>query len=489
MEPRPAGSLNAKTLAYAILCTGFCFHWTWVYSIMFSSHKALSTSIGGGFETPSILFAVSSFCGICVVLIGMGIAGSRGLKSSLRGRTFAVLASGIIAGVGTFIFLFASIAASIEPPAMLSLIPGLLTGCGSGCLLLFWGYAFSPMRQASVVLISSLSLILSILLSYLIGSFMVAYAFSASISILPIAEGILLALALRLAAQRNPLGTDVVLRTGKRHSLKSAAVLIVLGFSLSTLRELALSSLPLGTDPFNLMVLFGSLFFALFSAMLILYLSAKRNAPNSLLAPVPLVAAAVALLLLIGDQDLPAYKIVGLVGYFCLEVIVWSLILTLAEKRGGSPFFALGIPLGLLYVGQFICPLTNGFVASVFDSLTLNQVAEPVMLLFALLSATYLMSTGGSSDNVSEIREPCKEPASERIPFDEAIAKLAGHYALSSREMEVLAELLKGRSISRISDTLYISENTTKTHLKRIYKKLNVHSKQEILDLIDVLSS
>ena len=63
-----------------------------------------------------------------------------------------------------------------------------------------------------------------------------------------------------------------------------------------------------------------------------------------------------------------------------------------------------------------------------------------------------------------------------------ALAKKKG---LSSREFEVLVLLCRGRSAPYIAETLYLSENTVKTYRKRIYQKLGVHDKQELLDLID----
>ena len=43
----------------------------------------------------------------------------------------------------------------------------------------------------------------------------------------------------------------------------------------------------------------------------------------------------------------------------------------------------------------------------------------------------------------------------------------------------------RGRSSSRIADDLYISSGTASTHLRNIYRKLDVHSRQELLDLIE----
>ncbi|MGV8083063.1 MAG: helix-turn-helix transcriptional regulator [Coriobacteriia bacterium] len=59
---------------------------------------------------------------------------------------------------------------------------------------------------------------------------------------------------------------------------------------------------------------------------------------------------------------------------------------------------------------------------------------------------------------------------------------LSERYGLSKRESEILALLIVGRGIPYISDTLHLSQNTVKTHVKRIYQKLGVHSKESLLD-------
>ncbi len=50
---------------------------------------------------------------------------------------------------------------------------------------------------------------------------------------------------------------------------------------------------------------------------------------------------------------------------------------------------------------------------------------------------------------------------------------------ISEREKEVLNELCQGKSYKMIADTLFISEETVRRHLKNIYRKLHVGSKSE----------
>ena len=63
-----------------------------------------------------------------------------------------------------------------------------------------------------------------------------------------------------------------------------------------------------------------------------------------------------------------------------------------------------------------------------------------------------------------------------------AIAQAA---ALSARETEVLSLALRGRTNERIAQELFIAKSTADTHLRRIYSKCGVHSRQELLDLAE----
>lgn len=54
---------------------------------------------------------------------------------------------------------------------------------------------------------------------------------------------------------------------------------------------------------------------------------------------------------------------------------------------------------------------------------------------------------------------------------------------LTAREKEVAQLLARGRNGAYIQEKLVISRNTTKTHIRHIYNKLEVHSQQELIDL------
>ena len=66
-----------------------------------------------------------------------------------------------------------------------------------------------------------------------------------------------------------------------------------------------------------------------------------------------------------------------------------------------------------------------------------------------------------------------------------AVQELALRYGLSAREQDVLVLLVKGRTIAHAASKLNISFNTAKSHIRNVYAKAGVHSKQELQSLIE----
>ena len=51
--------------------------------------------------------------------------------------------------------------------------------------------------------------------------------------------------------------------------------------------------------------------------------------------------------------------------------------------------------------------------------------------------------------------------------------------------MELIA---RGNTVARIAEQLVVSENTIRTHSKRIYAKLDIHKKQELVVLLETFN-
>ena len=89
--------------------------------------------------------------------------------------------------------------------------------------------------------------------------------------------------------------------------------------------------------------------------------------------------------------------------------------------------------------------------------------------------------------------EPAPSPAAPEAPTPTAAddaeqvlyTAIAEDYGLTRREAEVLPFLARGRSAKVIAEALFVSESTVRTHIRRILEKTDLHSKQQVIDLIE----
>ena len=152
---------------------------------------------------------------------------------------------------------------------------------------------------------------------------------------------------------------------------------------------------------------------------------------------------------------------------FVTSVAVWALVVTaliLLDDR------SLG--------NQLIFAELNGENEEDVDALARRAVAAQQALdgqhehAYARAAGTPGPSgTSGTRTPANDLRPRCQT--------------LARKHGLTSREAEVLELLVRGHSKTRIAETFLISENTVRGHVKHIYAKLGVHSKQELLDAFE----
>ena len=161
-----------------------------------------------------------------------------------------------------------------------------------------------------------------------------------------------------------------------------------------------------------------------------------------------------------------------LAGYLGLEAVLVSLFLVLAELTGEDAALSFSTGFSFLFAGQAI-----GVAAS-------NALAAAAPFAIAgiggaiALAAYLFLFTERDFDELSQI-------VSESDDFESTCKRITDEYGLSNRESEILAYALRGRTAERIANELVISKSTVDTHLRRIYSKCGVHSRQELLDLAE----
>ena len=78
--------------------------------------------------------------------------------------------------------------------------------------------------------------------------------------------------------------------------------------------------------------------------------------------------------------------------------------------------------------------------------------------------------------------------AMEQGVYADKIAKQCGllrtHFKLTEREMQIIEDIARGFTVGAVAEHLGVSENTVRTHTKRIYAKLDIHKKQQLIELV-----
>lgn len=84
--------------------------------------------------------------------------------------------------------------------------------------------------------------------------------------------------------------------------------------------------------------------------------------------------------------------------------------------------------------------------------------------------------------------DAAEQQAQQLGRFKRKCAAVADTFLLSRKETEVLFLLAKGRNSAAIQESLYISAGTANTHMRHIYRKLDVHSQHELIELVESMA-
>jgi DNA-binding CsgD family transcriptional regulator/MFS family permease len=214
-----------------------------------------------------------------------------------------------------------------------------------------------------------------------------------------------------------------------------------------------------------------------------------------------IMAVAFAIIPLLKIDSAIFSSIVGFI-YTVFDFLVWCFLAFIVYEKRLPSTLVFGFGRGVFMAGSAIGWLLGVQVLHAVTGTTW-EVAFFVVLAFFILLSTTLVFTEKDFDLLfasAEKRELALEelfPAfatesnksedeHERArPWLSACKSLGGEGHLSSREQEILEFLALGRPNESIAKHLSISMNTVRTHTQNIYAKFNVHSRQELIALVE----
>lgn len=175
-------------------------------------------------------------------------------------------------------------------------------------------------------------------------------------------------------------------------------------------------------------------------------------------------------------------------GYDLFVLTAFVFIVAVSAK---NPLDALRVAL-IYYcfvdVGTAIGAAFRNSLLSILQGGTDDSLAFLVVSVITLLFASYIVVVAKRSDlSRSILRLPGLSPALARnasLDIKRRCQLCAQRHSLTPREQEILEYLALGYTAIGIKDKLTISQNTAKSHIKNIYRKMGVHSQQQLIDAV-----
>lgn len=349
-------------------------------------------------------------------------------------------------------------------------------GMGLGVLYLAWGEEFSSLGAVQSIVKTA-------------ASFLLAAVLFALVVALPRPVAIVLCVLLPLVVGLVLFGVMGVWRTGAppvastlrrgAFSIRAVLSLGVLSLAESCMRALFFNASPIineGSYPWLFLVAtiasIALVCIPLFSTDTLGFGAACRVAV--------FVLGFIFLLLPLLDLGSIAADVLALLMYCTVMFLVWIVLVRITGLYRLAPLFAFGVGWGAHVAGSLAGTFGGALIGSYFelDPRTLSFVA---LVCVCLLAFAYLfLFTERSMARLLGL-----SPSAGRRPFRVRCEQISAECKLTPREEEVMVLVAKGRSMPRIQQELGLTAGTVNTHVAHLYRKLDVHDKQELIDLLE----
>lgn len=172
------------------------------------------------------------------------------------------------------------------------------------------------------------------------------------------------------------------------------------------------------------------------------------------------------------------------------ETVVWTAVCEYTRVNKIMPFAnmafgrlgnLIGLEIGFLLAGQVFSLSLEGQLSNPW---ILSAIVIVIIILQSFLFKDNYSPFAGLQ-NIDDDLDRTKLTIVQSGRWRKKCECFADFYRLTPRQKEVLFLLAKGYSTSYIEETLIVSNHTVKAHIYNIYRKTNVHTRQELIELIE----
>ena len=466
------------------LIVGFGAHWAWVYLTMFNGQQLLFWNAADP-AVPAGLFHPVSLVFFVMTLLSYGVL-SRAYRIRFVGATLGF--------AGTLLMCLADVGTPLGIAALAA--GGATTGIGSAILLMSYGVSFGQCDIATIVTSTALSLVAGIALYTAVSNLDLFHPLGAlAAALIPFLECWCLYRCSTVLVDKLEFAAITLKVRKTPFALRLCAPSLLFGFALGAVRTQAIADMHLVGGLGTQVVCIGAAALTACALMIAVMLTQRQHINFMFLPLLPLISIARVAVYFIADAT-PFTTFALLLCYLLFEGTMWVSYADITQRFRLTSFVVFGFGRGALALGALI-GMTASLAIPALDSAT--NPANTLIVVFACIifgfgalprgSELRALIVGESDNPAGEMlrgREHAESPEKTRAGrFKRKCELVANRYLLSKKETEVLFLLAKGRNAAYIQEQLYISEGTARTHMRHIYKKLDIHTQQELMDLVE----
>ena len=418
------------------------------------------------------------------------------------------------------------IAAMYVATAALALVAGggVLLGTGSAGLFMLWQRYFASLPPAAGNLRLAVGTAIAPLIYF--GLYLVPIALTAFLVPLVFVPlcGLCIALSVREMQVDQPMFEDVprqhprVYRQVVADYWRSALCVGSLAFASGVIRGIALLHEEIGAVV-NSASMLGSLVSAAVLLVLWYRMSFRFGLTSVFRVVYPLIITGFLLLPFLGATYLNLFAALTYMAFSLVQMLMMMQCAQISRDRGINPVFIYGFFGGVAYIMQsvgfllgwvsdnalvdgrewlFIVAMVSSYVLGLTLLAATGTLFKPLVAKGTVTADPIEFLAAGSA--AEQRPQRAAKPTAKRRRNRPSASEDAGvirdrtskqclvlqeAHGLSTRETEVMELIARGNSMASIAERLVISENTVRTHAKHIYTKLDIHRRQELLDMLE----
>ena len=182
----------------------------------------------------------------------------------------------------------------------------------------------------------------------------------------------------------------------------------------------------------------------------------------------------------------------ALASYTVLLILIMAILGNLSYRYGVCALWIFAIERAV----RLVTSQSGRIVGNAMQPLEADPLANALLLtamagLLVVVAALFLSEKSVSSSQWGVVLKPAAQDEAHEFEQNRLAVKcheLAHQAGLTAREEDILLLVAQGMTLGQISRELYIGSNTVKTHMKHLYQKLDVHSRDEVFALLGVKS-